>query len=390
MAGHGAYLRNDGLARQRVAAGWLSAKHPLRHVDLSLLLAAMTLAVIGCVAILAATRSAQLAIGADPNYYLKRQLAFVALAIIVFVISLLFDYRQLRVLAPLIFAGGLGLLFLVLTPIGHSQLGAQRWITVGILQIQPSEIMKLVLIVSLSALWGDRAADTGAGKVFAAVALAAVPVGLVYIQPDLGTVLVLLFVAFTIIIVAGERIRWIVLLVLLGAGLFFLALQAGFVHQYQLQRITGFLDQKSNTSAAYNLRQSKVAVSSGGLTGKGLGNGTQTNFSYVPENQTDFIFTVIGEETGFLGSVVVIALLAFVIWRALRIALMSRDPFGTRLATGVAAMLAFQLFVNVGMTIGIVPIVGIPLPFISYGGSSLLTSFCAVGILMNIHMRRFV
>jgi rod shape determining protein RodA len=391
MAGRELYLRAGGLNRQRVSSGWLSAKHPLRHLDMTLFAAVMTLAGIGCIAIYSATRASQLAIGADPNYFLKRQLAFLALAMVVFVISLLFDYRQLRGLAPLIYLAGLGLLFLVLTPIGQSQLGAQRWITVGILQIQPSEIMKLVLIVSLAAVWGDRAADTGSGKVFAAVALAAIPVGLVYVQPDLGTVLVLLFVCFTIVVVAGARLRWLGLILLLGAGLFFLALEAGFVHQYQLQRITGFLNQKSSTSAAaYNLREAKVAVSSGGLTGKGLGRGTQTNFSYVPENQTDFIFTVIGEETGFVGSIVVIALLAFVIWRALRIAMLSRDQFGTRLAAGVAAMLAFQLFVNVGMTIGIVPIVGIPLPFISYGGSSLLTSFCAVGLLMNIHMRRFV
>ena len=390
MAGQEVYLRSDGLNRQRPSAGWLSAKSPLRHLDLSLVGAAMLLAAIGCIMIYSATRSSQLAVGLDPNYYLKRQLAFVALGLVVFVITILFDYRQLRGLAPLVYVGGLGLLLLVLTPIGHTQLGAQRWITFGILQIQPSEIMKLVVIVSVAALWADRATDSGPEKVFAAVALVAIPVGLIYIQPDLGTVLVVLFVAVTILVIAGARLRWIGLLILLGAIAFFLALQAGFVHQYQIQRITGFIHQKSNTMAAYSLRQSKVAVSSGGLTGKGLLKGTQTNYNYVPENQTDFIFSVVGEETGFLGSLLVIALLGFVVWRALRIAILSRDQFGTRLAAGVAAMLAFQLFVNVGMTIGIVPIVGIPLPFISYGGSSLLTSFCGIGILMNIHMRRFV
>ncbi|HLI57988.1 MAG TPA: rod shape-determining protein RodA [Actinomycetota bacterium] len=385
------YLRTGGLNRGRVTpTTWISAKSPLRHIDLSLFTAAMMLAAIGCVMIYSATRSSQLALNLDPNYYLKRQLAFLALGLVVFVISILFDYRQLRSLAPIVYLGGLGLLLLVLTPIGHSQLGAQRWITVGILQIQPSEIMKLVIIVSLAALWADRSVDSGPGKVVAAVALTAVPAALVYVQPDLGTVLVMLFAAFTIIIVAGAQLRWLGLLIGVGAVAFILALQLGLVHQYQLDRVTGFLNQKANTSSAYNLRESKVAVSSGGLTGKGLGRGTQTNFSYVPENQTDFIFTVVGEETGFLGSLLVIALLAFVVWRALRIAVLSRDRFGSRLAAGIAAMLAFQLFINVGMTIGIVPIVGIPLPFISYGGSSLLTSFCAVGILMNIHMRRFV
>lgn len=402
MAGQEAYLGRAGtLGRQGAMAGPLSAKHPVRHVDLSLLGAAMALAVIGCVAVYSATRPHLLAVGTDPNYYLKRQLAYLALAMIVLLITVMFDYRQLRVLAPLVYLGGVAGLLMVLTPVGQRQLGAQRWITVGILQIQPSEIMKLVLIVALAALWSERGTDEGGPKVLIAVALAAIPAGLVYLQPDLGTVLVLLFVAVTIIIVAGARLRWLAVLAGAGALVFFLALHFGFIHQYQLNRITGFLNQKSaavcqsspNTpgcSAAYNLGQSKIAVSSGGLTGKGLLKGTQTNLDYVPENQTDFIFTVIGEETGFVGSLLVIGLLAFLIWRALRIAVLSRDQFGTRLAMGVAAMLAFQLFINVGMTIGIVPIVGIPLPFISYGGSSLLTSFCAVGILMNIHMRRFV
>jgi rod shape determining protein RodA len=223
-----------------------------------------------------------------------------------------------------------------------------------------------------------------------AVALAAIPAGLIYLQPDLGTVLVLVFLAFSVVLVAGAKLRWMALLVILGAGVFVLVLHLGLLHDYQIKRLTAFLDQSSNSTAAYNLRQSRTAVASGGLTGKGLFRGTQTNLDYVPENHTDFIFTVVGEETGFLGSLLLIGLMSFLIWRALRIAMLSKDQFGSRLAAGIAAMLAFQLFINVGMTIGIVPVVGIPLPFVSYGGSSLLTSFCAVGILMNIHMRRFI
>jgi len=391
MAGQEAYLgRIERIGRNHVLSGWFSSKHPLRHLDLSLFTAAVALAGLGCVAIFSATRPSQLAFGHDPNFYLKRQLAFLALAMVVFVISLLFDYRQLRGLSPLVYAAGIGLLFLVLTPVGHTSAGAQRWITVGILQIQPSEIMKIALIVALAAIWGDKGTDPGLGKVLLAMALAAVPAGLIYLQPDLGTVLVMVFLAFSIVLVAGARLRWIALLVVLGIGAFALVLHLGLLHQYQIQRLTAFLDPKSSNQAAYNLRQSRIAVSSGGLTGKGLFKGTQTNLDYVPENHTDFIFTVIGEETGFAGSILLIALASFIIWRALRIAMMSRDQFGARLAAGVAAMMAFQLFINVGMTIGIVPVVGIPLPFVSYGGSSLLTSFCAVGILMNVHMRRFV
>ena len=380
--------RVTSVGRQRVS-GFVSAKNPLRQLDFALLAGTIALVVIGCVAIYSATRQGQIAFGRDPNYYLKRQLAFIGLAVVAFGISLIFDYRRLRNWAPVIYAGCVGMLVLVLTPIGSKAAGAQRWITVGILQVQPSEIMKLVLVVALAAIWAERGDDTGLPKLLLAVALLAVPAGLVYLQPDLGTVLVLLFVAFAIMLVSGAKLRWIGLLLGFGAIVVVVVLHLGLLHGYQVQRLTAFLNQNSNSAAAYNLRQSKLTVSSGGLTGKGLFKGTQTNLDYVPENHTDFIFTVIGEETGFLGSILVIGLLAFLIWRALRIASTARDQFGARLAAGVAAMLAFQLFVNVGMTVGIVPIVGIPLPFISYGGSSLLTSFCAVGILMNVHMRRY-
>lgn len=395
MARQSAYMgRVESIGGQRVRSGWLSAKHPLRHLDLTLFSAALVLATLGCVAIYAATKPSQIAFGGDPNAFLKRQVAFFGLAMVVFVVSMLFDYRQLRGISPIIYGVGVAALIMVLSPIGHSALGAQRWINLGFLQIQPSEIMKLVLIVALAALWSERSAESGLEKVLLAVCLAGVPVALIYLQPDLGTVLVLVFVAFAILLVSGARLRWIGLLLVVGAGGIALVLNLGLLNSYQIQRLTAFLQPKSTNvavaAAQHNLQQSKIAVSSGGLTGKGLFQGTQTNLDYVPENQTDFIFTVVGEETGFAGSLLVIGLLSFIIWRAIRIAMISRDQFGTRLAAGVAAMLAFQLFINVGMTIGLVPIVGIPLPFVSYGGSSLLTSFSGVGILMNIHMRRFV
>ena len=395
--------RVEQIGRQRVQSGPLSAKHPIRHLDLTLFSAAVVLAFLGCVAIYAATKPRQIAFGQDPNAFLKRQVAFFAIALVVFLVSCLVDYRKLRPIAPAIYGVGVLALLLVLSPIGHTAAGAQRWINLGFLQIQPSEITKLVLIVTLAALWSERAPDDGLLKVVIAVALTAVPVALIYLQPDLGTVLVLVFVSFTIMLISGTKLRWLGLMVLAGAAGIALVLNLGLLHSYQIHRLTAFLkptaahtsgplsaDDQALAAVQHNLTQSKIAVSSGGLTGKGLFKGTQTNLDYVPENQTDFIFTVVGEETGFAGSLLVIGLLSFLIWRAIRIAMMSRDQFGSRLAAGVAAMLAFQLFINVGMTIGLVPIVGIPLPFVSYGGSSLLTSFCAVGLLMNIHMRRFV
>src|SRR5438132_4969557 len=264
MSKQDVYLgRIESIGGHQLLSGWLSAKHPLRHLCLALFTVAVSTAVLGCIAIYSATRPSLVALGRDPNFYLKRQLAFLALAMVIFVISLLFDYRQLRGLAPLIYLAGIGLLILVLSPIGHTTLGAQRWITVGILQIQPSEIMKIALIVALAAIWGDKGTDPGLRKVLLAMALAAVPAGLICLQPDLGTVLVMVFLAFSIVLVAGARLRWIALLVVLGIGAFALVLHLGLLHQYQVQRLTAFLDPKSSNQAAYNLRQSRIAVSSG-------------------------------------------------------------------------------------------------------------------------------
>jgi len=196
-------------------------------------------------------------------------------------------------------------------------------------------------------------------------------------------------IVFGILVVAGTRPRYLGLLALTAIVLIFAGFQAGVVRRYQLQRLVAFLD-SDNTSAAavYNRDQAEIAIGSGGLLGRGYLNGPQTNLDFVPEQHTDFIFTVIGEEFGFVGAIFVLMLFALLIWRAVRIALLAKDPFGTYLAAGIASMLAIQVFVNVGMTLGIMPITGIPLPFVSYGGSSFLTNCAAVGLLLNIHMRR--
>ncbi|MGH2704548.1 MAG: rod shape-determining protein RodA [Actinomycetota bacterium] len=385
------YGRVEQVGRERLVPRHLSKKAPIRHLDLSLLLVVSALSLVGAVAIYSATRTGLTSLNRDPHFFLKRQLAFLALALIAFLVMLLFDYRQLRGLAPLIYAAGLGMLILVLSPAGHTTAGAQRWINLGPLQMQPSEMTKIVLIVALAALCASERVPTGGARMVLALALTALPAALVHLQPDLGTVLLMGAIVLTVLLVAGIRGRWLAVLMAAAAAAVALVLQLGLLHDYQVARLTAFLDDKADLQlAGYNLAQSKIAIGSGGLVGKGLFRGTQTNLDYVPHQHTDFIFTVIGEEMGFVGSLAVVGLFSFLSWRCLRIAVLSKDRFGTYLAAGIAGMFVFQTFVNIGMTIGIIPITGIPLPFVSYGGSSLLTSFMAAGLLMNVHMRRFV
>jgi rod shape determining protein RodA len=200
---------------------------------------------------------------------------------------------------------------------------------------------------------------------------------------------VLLAILVGILVVAGARARHLGVLALTAIVLIFGALQLGLVKDYQIARLTAFFDPQNDPQRSdYNRTQAEIAIGSGGLLGRGYLKGTQTNLDFVPEQHTDFIFTVIGEEFGFVGAIFVLMLFALLIWRAVRIALLAKDPFGTYLAAGIASMLAIQVFVNVGMTLGIMPITGIPLPFVSYGGSSFLTNCAAVGLLLNIHMRR--
>lgn len=373
----------------------LSSKSPIRHIDPFLVVSVMVLTVLGCVAVRSASAQLLEAQGADPDRFLKRQLIFFSLATVVFAVSILFDYRRLAPYTPFLYLGVVLLLLVVMTPLGQRVAGAQRWIGVGAFQIQPAEIMKVVYIVFLAAVLSREQAQAGPSDgfrpVIQALGLAAVPAILAFVQPDLGTVLVLLAIAFAILMVAGVQVRWLFVVVGAGVLLAFLALRFDVLHDYQVARLTSFLDSDSDLSrTGYNLAQSKIAIGSGGIVGKGLGNGSQTNLAYVPEQRTDFIFTAIGEERGFLGALVILALFAILLWRCVRTAMLSKDLFGALVAGGVAAMFGFQLFVNVGMTVGIMPITGIPLPFVSYGGSSLITSFIGVGLVMNVHMRRFV
>jgi rod shape determining protein RodA len=303
-----------------------------------------------------------------------------------------FDYRYLAGFSPVIYGVALVALILVITPLGTLRSGATRWIDLGPFEAQPSELAKIAVIIVLAALLAAKKGEITGIDVAAAAGLVAVPSVLIYKQPDLGTMMVFISLLGAALLSGGAKIRHFIALGLVGLVGIIVVLQAGMLKDYQIQRLTSFLDPTPDVqSVGYNLTQSKIAIGSGGMQGKGLGGkNTQTSLDFVPEQHTDFIFTAVGEQLGFLGSATLLGMFAFLLWRGLRIAALSRDLFGTLLASGVVALWAFQIFVNVGMTMGIMPITGIPLPFISYGGSSLITNFVAVGLLLNIHMRRYL
>ena len=376
------------LAAGRMVA---SERRAIRHVDPVLIAAAIGLAVIGLLAIYSATHQSLAAVGLDPGRFVKRQLTFLAVALIVLMLAASFDYRLLKVYAGIVYVSSLVLLVLVRTPIGTSVKGAQRWFELFGFQLAPSEVAKLALIAMLAAFLSEVRGELTVQDVFRTAALAAVPALLVFLQPDLGSSIVFAAILVGVLVVAGARARYLGLLALTAVVLIVAGFQVGLVREYQIERLRAFLDPASvSEDALHNREQAEIAIGSGGLMGVGYLKGSQTNLDFVPEQHTDFVFTVVGEEFGFAGAVVLLSLYGLLLWRALRVAMVSRDPFGTYLAAGIASMFALQMFVNVGMNVGIMPITGIPLPFVSYGGSSLLLNFAAVGLLLNVHMRRFV
>ncbi|MDP9224575.1 MAG: rod shape-determining protein RodA [Actinomycetota bacterium] len=368
----------------------MARKAPFRHLDLTLLLVTFLLSAFGALMIYSATVHQQAAGGIDP--YLKKQLAYMVIGVIILLAVSVFDYRHLRSFAVFIYGGVVAGLLIVLSPIGTTQMGATRWIDLGTFQVQPSELAKIGIIVALSAYLAERRGEMSARDVAACCGMVAVPAALIFFEPDLGTAMVFVAILATLFLIGGAKIRHFLALALLSVGIIAGALHFGFVQQYQLDRFTAFMNPHPDVqSVGYNLTQAKIAIASGGIQGKGLeGKNTQTSLNFVPEQHTDFIFTAVGEQLGFLGSATLLGLFGLLIWRALRIAAMSRDFFGTLLACGIVALWAFQIFINVGMTMGIMPITGIPLPFISFGGSSLITNYISIGFLLNVHMRRFL
>jgi rod shape determining protein RodA len=369
-------------------------RRPIRHVDWFLIVIALALSVVGLLLLYSATSQTLRQGGFDPFDRVNKQAITMVLGAGAALAIASIDYRFWKIYAGFIYIASVIALLLVRVPgIGttDSTGTAQRWFAVGPLQITPSEFTKLAIIVTLAAVLANiRTPEPTLRDLFKVLVLAAVPLVLVFLGPDIGTSIGIAAIVVGMLIVAGTKLRHLLVLSVIGIVAIVLVFQTNAIEAFQRERLTAFLDRQAvSADARYNLDQSLIAVGSGGLLGKGYLHGVQTNLDYVPEQHTDFIFTVAGEEFGFVGALAVLALFALLLWRSIRIAWLAKDPFGTYVAAGIASMFAIQMFVNVGMVIGIMPITGIPLPFLSYGGTSILVSFAAIGMLESIHMRRF-
>lgn len=359
-------------------------KRILRNLDYVLIGAVLLLNLISIVMIGSATGiNSQVE---DSYWFMERQSIFLLINMILVVISLRFDYDQLERFAMPLYIFNIIMLLAVMF-VGQSALGAQRWIQIGPVSVQPSEFAKLIMIIVLAKVLNDRKNSMNTLlDALPVIGLVMIPFVLVLKQPDLGTSLVFIAILLVMLYVTGLPMKFYVYMV--GSSVALAPVFWYLLRDHQKKRILVFLDpEKDPQGSGYHIIQSKIAIGSGMLTGKGLFNGTQSQLNFLPENHTDFIFSVIGEELGFIGVLVVLILYAVVFYRGLKIAMEAKDDFGSLLAIGIVAMLAFHVLVNVGMTIGIMPVTGIPLPFLSYGVSALTTNMVCLGLLLNIKAR---
>jgi rod shape determining protein RodA len=334
-------------------------------------------------------------VAGDPEYYVVRQSIFALVGAVGLVVALLIDPDYYRRYRKVIYALTIALLLVVMA-LGADVRGSTRWIDFGFFRFQPSEFGKLLLALFLAGVLAGRGRRVGEWRTTAAVVgLAAIPTMLVFLQPDIGTALVYGSILAAALFFAGTRWRDLGVLaavaVMLGASVLWLGPTLGveILEPYQRDRITAFLNPKENPQgAAYNINQSITAVGAGGSTGRGVAGATQTNLDYLPEHHTDFVFASLAEQRGFVGVSILLLLYLLLVWRGIRVIATARDPFCATVAGAIVFGLLFQIFVNVGMTVGIAPITGIPLPFVSVGGSSMVTNLLAVGVLQAIAIRR--
>lgn len=379
------YRRPDILDRTR------AHRSKLMRTDWVLTGAVLALCAVGSLLVWSATRTALIAHGGDGASYFKKQVLFIAIGLVVALVASMVDYRVLRSYAPFVFGASiLGLL--AVFAIGTSVHGAKAWINIGGgLSLQPSEFTKIGVVIVLAMLLGEkRDLDTPPthGDVVRALVVAGIPMGLILLQHDLGTAVVFIAITLGMVAISAAPARWIIgMITALVAGVL-VAINFHLLKGYQADRLTSFVNPHSNTqTTGFNGAQARTAIGSGGLTGKGLFHGPQTNGGFVPESHTDFVFSVAGEELGFLGAGAIVVLFGIIMWRGLRIAARSEDMFGRLIAVGVVCWFAFQAFENIGMNMGIMPITGIPLMFVSYGGSSILAALLAIGVLQCVHLQ---
>ena len=367
-------------------AGRLRTRNLGARFDVVLVGCSVLLGMIGVVTVYTATKGKLALLGEDPRYFLKRQAVFLVIGVVVMVAMALFDYRRLEQISTVLYLGILLALVAVLaTP---SQHGAQRWFPLGPIQLQPSEFATVVLIIAIATYCFRRPEGLVFRDLVRMVLMAGLPIVLVFKQPDLGTAIVMSVILLVMLAVAGMPGRY--LLALIGAAvlLVLFAVNVGLLQKYQIDRLTSFISPNGASQAAtYNVAQAKEAIAHGGVFGQGVLHGALTNLAYVPEQQTDFIFSAVGEQVGFVGASVLLAIYGVVAWRVLRAAQLARDSMGRLLCTGIFALLVFSVFENVGMNMGIMPVTGIPLPFISYGGSAMIVFFAAIGITASVNAR---
>jgi rod shape determining protein RodA len=363
-------------------------------VDPLLILSVVAITAIGALLVYSATRGPATELDPADTSFLTRQVIFAVVGACFGLFAALINIERIRSLASVTFITTLGLLFGVVL-FGAEIKGAQAWYRVGGFTFQPSEPGKLVLIVTLATVFsGDR---VGFQRMAAGLLLAGLPIGLILLQPDLGTVLVYIVITAVMITMSNISMRLILLLVLAAITAITMIFNSDVLEDYQKDRLTVFvLDDEAVAElgadavrVAYNAEQSQIAIGNGGLTGTGLFQGTQTSSNLVPEQQTDFIFSVAGEELGFRGAAILLVLFAVIVLRIWRVAVRASDEFDRLLAVGVMSMFVFQVFQSAGMTMGMMPVTGIPMPFVSYGGSSMLTSMIAIGLILGVYRRRF-
>ncbi|MGP3991134.1 rod shape-determining protein RodA [Streptomyces sp. 3N207] len=382
--------------RRRSAWDRLTARDSIVwRMDWIILLSGIALAVIGSLLVYSATRNRTELNQGDPQYFLVRHVISLGIGIALMIGTVWLGHRRLRSAVPVLYAIAVLLGVCVLTPLGATINGSRAWLNLGGgFTIQPAEFIKITVILGMAMLLAAKV-DAGDQEhpdhrtVLHALGMAALPTVVILAMPDLGSVMVLVIIVLAVLLASGASNRWIIGLCLAGAGGAVLVWSLGLLDEYQINRFAAFANPALDPAGVgYNTNQARIAIGSGGLTGKGLFDGTQTTGQFVPEQQTDFVFTVAGEELGFVGGGLILVLLAVLIWRACRIARESTELYSTIVAAGVIAWFAFQAFENIGMTLGIMPVAGLPLPFVSYGGTSMFAVWIAVGLLQSIRTQR--
>ena len=386
-------VRPRATRQSRAVLSGTTTRVKAARLDWVLMFASAALLASGTLLVWSATSARNDLTAGDPNAYFKRQLVNIAIGVVLGVMVAATDHRWVRILAPLVYGASVIGLVLVLV-MGVTINGSRSWIQLGGMSVQPAEFAKLAVIIGMALLVAERTEgslrtkEVGTRDVLGMLAIAGVPAALILLQPDLGTMLVLSATVFGVIAVSGAGRTWLLGLFAGGVAAATVAVKLHVLKAYQIDRFMAFTNPNLDPrGAGYNTTQARIAIGNGGIFGQGLFGGSQTKSGFVPEQHTDFIFTVAGEELGLVGSAVLIALLGVVLWRALRIAMRAEDLFGRVAAAGIACWFGFQAFQNIGMCLGIMPVTGVPLPLVSYGGSSMFASLMALGLLQNIHLR---